>query len=838
MLHHKLYDSKLFWSLREKKRIFLLNFNIVKFRLTEKYIVEKEKISLSKLYFLEILKNILRSIFFILFLYAIEYYTQKEYNNNLGNLSTSIKSYLDIIPKPTYPESKDAVIQFISLLASVSGVLLALFYPILATIASTGYAKVNSSIRNLLFIEPVTQNYLRKLAFLTSYAVFTLLLITVGYNPGNLILFILVYLGLTSLFSLLKLGAGVYNLFEPETLSKIVNKEISSDIKSVTIESIYWNNTNFQDYFRKKTERNLEKIRLINEMGFDGVDLNKQSFLNTISQTFGLLGLYLINKNKIPINSKWFKNKQLHKSFFETSSTDRELSLNTKSYVRAEFKANNLWFEEEIFQIYNEIGRKLTSIKNQDVKSEYLEKCLKSLEYFGVTFEYELAEKLLSDNLLIAIDSIDYKSNQTYQETKSNLLIAEAFIYSIRSFQHSFFNSVESLRVDTFNNEMNKINWSDKRSLYRLNLPPILYQNIEDYFRYIEHEISIEGRQITPIWYINQHISAEYLLLIDKVLKKSLEQIENLILPFIKRCENEKNSLLLSFICHLSLELIDKIEFRLPRISKVMEGFNENNKYKGSYIWTSIEEDKVKAKTSELRDYILIIISQNMQEIASTKWNSDYPDIFARSFSIISNELNQCFIDKDLEKFKLVFPPFLKSSLKSFFALHKRYKGKYSNEFELIYQVHLELMQICGISYIYSKLTGILFWEVIKSNFDDINITKQEINLLIGSYTFYKQNKYGTGINYNENFQRNKKLVDFIKNNNIDVLEFKEDIFYRFISSNVSSNKRGYEDIFIEMYLFTYIDAREIALALSKTGRLRDLFNYIVNLTERANGKI
>ena len=48
-------------------------------------------------------------------------------------------------PKPIYPDVKDSVLYLVSVIASVSGVILALFYPLLATIASTTYAKTHSS---------------------------------------------------------------------------------------------------------------------------------------------------------------------------------------------------------------------------------------------------------------------------------------------------------------------------------------------------------------------------------------------------------------------------------------------------------------------------------------------------------------------------------------------------------------------------------------------------------------------------------------------------------------------------------------------------------------------
>lgn len=199
MSNHKVYDYKLFWQVKEWLKSASLWFNIIKFRGRKKILLEKEKLAVRKINLLDIFKNIILAFFVVVALYLIEWVFQNIYINHGDSFQNWLKITVDNIPKPKYPESEDSVEGFISIIASISGVLLALFYPVLATIASTGYAKVNSSIRNLLFIEPVTQNYLRRLAFLTAYSVCVLLFTTFGIYPGNLVILFLAILSLISL---------------------------------------------------------------------------------------------------------------------------------------------------------------------------------------------------------------------------------------------------------------------------------------------------------------------------------------------------------------------------------------------------------------------------------------------------------------------------------------------------------------------------------------------------------------------------------------------------------------------------------------------------------------
>ena len=109
-----------------------------------------------------------------------------------------------------------------------------MFYPVLATIASTAYAKVNANIRNLLFYDKETQNFLKRLTFLTAFSIALLLFLSLGYKPRTLILSFITLYSLITLFGILKIGLGVYEFLDPSMLSRIVFDKLSQNINDVT----------------------------------------------------------------------------------------------------------------------------------------------------------------------------------------------------------------------------------------------------------------------------------------------------------------------------------------------------------------------------------------------------------------------------------------------------------------------------------------------------------------------------------------------------------------------------------------------------------------------------
>ncbi len=831
----KKYDYKIYWILKKQLQNFRIRLSILKFKAANKFENEFEKVAIGNVYLWQVLLNVFKALIIISTIFFIEFIAQKTWINNAQLIPNWANLLIEYLPKPSYPTDEPFITEFVSLIASVSGVLLALFYPILATIASSGYSKVNASVRNLLFIEPVTQNYLRKLAFLTAYAVSTLFLMTIGFRPGNLALTILLFLCLFSLFNLLKLGSGVYNLFEPETLSRISNKLIIKNIRNVTIKERFFSIPNFQKYFRVKAEKQLDTLKLIHKLSYSEIDVNEKSLLNTTEQVFNLLGFYLSVKPQIPINSQWFRERQYHKSYFETDSTDRELSINTRTYVFPKKESDNFWFENEILDIYSKIGNELCDNLSQRIKYEYIRKSSFPLRLLGREFEFKLAERLLKDNLDFVKKSINHNARNSYNKSEENLILAEGFIFSLRYLYDEYFTRVEFIDCNKFNLEIRNINWDNSKSIYKSKIPSKLYKFLEEYIKYVKNEKIIYEKQITPFWYIEQHISAEYLLLVTEGFKRIINYVAELLYPLINECVSNKNHLLASFICHNAIELIDKLEYRLPSFLCTIKSFDTNNKYKGQFKWASLDEKEIRDGLGVLSSNLLEITALYFPNISKIAWNDNFPDIFAQSFSLVSNGLNKCMVNKDIEGYKKLITQFIRGGLDSFMSLHDRYNGKYIDEFELIYQIHLELMQISGLSYVYTEITGIDFWKETIKAWENYKIDEALINrIVLGSYGFIKFRKIGLGINYYDNFERKKDLLNFIKKENIDTSKFNNTIMRHYLRGSTYNNY-DFEDIFLELYLLTFIESKAAALYLNKTQR-RDFFREILTITLRKYG--
>ena len=140
-LPYKTYSFKQYWQAKGFFQSRKFKFRRFSFR-TKKFI-SNEKNTFSNTYsqFKIVLWQMVKAFSSVILLLLIEHFSSELWFNYIDYIPKWVIYVQSIIPKTTYPTNKDAVLYLVSVIASVTGVILALFYPVLATIASTAYAK-------------------------------------------------------------------------------------------------------------------------------------------------------------------------------------------------------------------------------------------------------------------------------------------------------------------------------------------------------------------------------------------------------------------------------------------------------------------------------------------------------------------------------------------------------------------------------------------------------------------------------------------------------------------------------------------------------------------------
>ncbi len=824
----KYTHSKKYWILKNRVEVIQFRLKRQQYRIKNFFFEEKRKIESTITHVRLTLWSIVKAVGFIAIILLVENVATNYWQAHLSLFPNWLVKLQELLPKPTYPDDRDAIIEFISVIASVTGVILALFYPILATIASTAYAKVHASIRNLLLYEKETQAYLRRLTYLTASAITVLLCLSFGFLPGNFLLSFLAFYSLTTLFGILKIGLGVYNFFEPSTLARIVFSKLTDSMKNVTTGGEYWNDRNFQNHNYKLAFEQTENLSLLTSLCLKDDDLKESSFKSIFQTSLNTLQFYLLQKPKIPIDSFWFPNSYEYTSYFESDMTMRQLSDSTNTLTQPKVKPNRYWLEE---RIVNNLSNGLASV----VKSGHInvlgESILISHGVFnslGTITDLRTGEILL-DKLLVSVRLISNKKEKkaeisNYENWKDELGCIETYCYAILKLQAGVFETITSFNSNRILEEYKKINWENKSTIYSTSFIFELYDHLNKFREFVENEKAIEGKQITPDWYFCQHLTSIYLRLTNDKINQTIFFFESHLLSLAKHFDKENNCLLSSFTAQIGLEIIHKLLFRIDLLKETLEDVDKLEVCKGEFPWTKPTFENIETTLLKYEKDCIEIIAKNVEKLVLVKWNNLFPDIFAHSYSLLSNKLNVSYRNNQFDVFQKCFAPFLKSSIVAFGNLNTTFKH-YDRPQNISYQALLDPMEISGYAYIYSVLYNLpKYWEEVKKAWDESFVpSKENIELLVTYYSYYKNNLYGTGINFINKHQRERTLSDVTQILNIRVRDIS-DFFVRLFVSENPYHHISYDvaELFIELYLFTFVEAKD------STGKMkRDIFNQL-----------
>ncbi len=807
--------SKKYWTIINRVQRIKFRIKRQRYRIKNLFSEEKLKVNSAINHIRYTIWRVCKAVVFITLILLLESFATNYWEAHLSSFPNWLVRLQELLPKPTYPEDKDAIIELISVIASVSGVILALFYPVIATIASTAYAKVHTSIRNLLLYEKETQAYLRRLTYLTASSITVLVYLSFDLPPGNLLLLLLALYSLTTLFGILKIGLGIYNFLEPSTLSGIVFNKLTALILNVTIEGKYWNDKSFQNHHYKLAFEQTENLSLLTNLCLKDDELKESSFKSIFHTSLSTLRFYLKYKPKIPIDSLWFPDSYKHSSYFESGTTKRTLAANTNTFIQPEVKPNYYWFEDKIV---NNLSNGLESV----VKSGHINVLGASIlmardvyGYLGTIMDLRTGKKIL-DILLINVLLIGNKKEGkygvlSYEDWKDELVCIEAYRHTLINIQGNFFDTINSFNSDKIIQEYKKINWENKSTIYDSTFIPELYDLLNKFGEIILNEKIVEGQQVTPNWYFIQHLTSVYLELATDKLNQVIHFFESHLISLMNQFDKDGNYLLSSFTSQIGLEILNKLDYRITYTKQTLEDIDKLEVNKGEFYWPKPNFEAIEVKLAKYEQECIQLITNNIEKLVVVKWNNQFPDLFAHSYSILANKLNESYRNNQFDVFQKCFAPFLKSSFTALRVLENTFKH-YPRPQNISYQVILEPMEISGYAYIYSVIYNSQnYWDEVKRVWDESFVaSKENIGLLVSYYSYYKTILLGTGINFTEKNLRERTLFEVTQSLKITSNNISDPLVRLFVNdSKHYGSFYNVAELFIELYLFTFVNAKD-----------------------------
>lgn len=545
----------------------------------------------------------------------------------------------------------------------VAGVFLALYSANINSIYTAKYANAPETIARL-FEHDIVSN--KSISQISNYLLFSSILVCfciASKRIGllSLIVFLLYTIILITSFGLL--GNKRHRLSDTYGIASSPLNEIVNLTEKATSKGPFSSDINFQAHYQKVCSKNVSALREIADFNISGNENRNDAMVDFAYLNNSVLATYWKKKNCIRFSSKWYCDKEKYKKWHLASDYEIHLALQTGTTLSRETESDYYWLEDSLLEVNNSVLSELINAK--DWKNLYLF-CMRLNELaeaavLGNATKYflEYAETItmrIADLLLTEIDEEKHELGTLMPNIVDALCMIPTSI------------------VISINKYLNEISWSQylsdmlSASKYEsINLSKNPFANnwkIEKLFCGIATEILIDGRRITPNWYVEQTLACCILERIEEMVA-TLDRAVNICSVILgEKLLERKLSLEAMIVFSRATETKTKTRASCEILDELLPFLKK----------------KCLDNTGVFSDSSYDLFLDNMQRFSKTlpaywvkcaefftvdHWNDmeKYPDILGQCYNNLCNYLINALAEVDLESFTAVYPSFLRITL-------------------------------------------------------------------------------------------------------------------------------------------------------------------------------
>lgn len=522
----KAYQSKRYWSIQAK--VNKLGFH--RQRLAYVAAGRSKEFAESTFAVRDLFRGVLPSVLLafasvigLYLLRLVPYEGALEALRQRSSLFDSTCSHLEQVLARMSPSAYET---FLTAVAAVSGVFLALYFTALATVAGRVYAQAAGPVRQLIIRDRVGNAYVRLLSYLTSLAILLLVPSALGYGASVPGLIFVSCLTIPAVFAFAILSQYTFRFFDPSELSPVILRELLDAATASTVTGQAWDQPSFQSHNQRIGAGALQQLRHLTDYCTREEHLIGRPLTNALSLMLKSVHVYLNKRGRIPTQSLWYARVPEYESIFLAPSSAVAMSDSTGTMVHPKFGPDLNWIEREMLttslsRVRSQLQRGLTSAVHETING--VDEVLAAL---ARRWEVDSAINLSGNWIRLLSQLFDKPGTTPASDLKpiDRLALTEGVSRIPLGVLLGFFHALEGLPKKLLHTKLQKIKWARGYQIYRMDLPAPLLREAEHLSEKIRFELKAEGRVISPRWYVQEIMY----LTASKAIADSIECLVNL----------------------------------------------------------------------------------------------------------------------------------------------------------------------------------------------------------------------------------------------------------------------------------------------------------------------
>ena len=602
---------------------------------------------------------------------------------------------------------KEAVDTFLSVVASISGVFLGLYFTAISGIASSYLLRAPQNVKQFFLKEPRGRQYVRTIAITGIVSVFYIVFKSFDQtiHPAGL-----AFLSLLVAYIVIRfwqVGTNVFYSLEPQSALTWITRDILFSMKSIAPPGFQWANPAIQNHHRGLVASKFSLIKNLLRFGKDEMKISDDQLVTTIGYICGILVSYAGFKSKTPTNSYWFETKNEYQDWGLANSSEIAIALSTGTTLQPKNVKNYTWYEDEVlgiagevFKSFSEGTRIISSARALDIFVEIADVYAQDLDVKSAELLFKKTKSIRDSLFAIQATNVQQpviKEQLAFVDAHSRLAIAALLGLT----KYLAANSCETIAK-----RIADIKWlSGKKHIYLTGLPGAMLPRLESLQNDLENEKIIEGELVTEDWYIDTFCFQQYVF--------SLHSYFN----FIKSLHTEHfqsalDALLASQQLPLAVHLIQKWKEFSAKCRRLVFEMNKHvectnsRRLLGDLPWTDFDFEKEKQTALDREKEVTDRMIQLLPQLKSLATGDGLPDYFGQALSEGVEACYEACEEKDPERLKKILPAVFDASLTAYERLREKVKDWSQLDSKIVFASEpLEnLFEISGYAKLYAEL--------------------------------------------------------------------------------------------------------------------------------------
>ena len=306
------------------------------------------------------------------------------------------------------------------------------------------------------------------------------------------------------------LGFRTFDFFNPASLVVYVARDLLRWIQNATPLGFQYQNPSFQAYYQQQAAKLLTTYDNIVHLVSQEEAQHGRTVAELTSNALLLLQTYTEKKPYIPSDSHWFRRIPKHKEWLTTGDSQVGVALETGTPLQPEMVSDLMWFEADIEET---VARTMeTVLERGDLGNAVTlgDDLQRTLNFLGEKLAIHEALHLyrtLRPSVFTHIRNVDINpadSGSNAEQLGLALALVDLYGMGLVSIVLGFSKCLHETTAPSFSHVITDATWHRARTVYTTSLPRAVIEQLEYLCRGLEFEAAIEGRSITPLWYIHQ----------------------------------------------------------------------------------------------------------------------------------------------------------------------------------------------------------------------------------------------------------------------------------------------------------------------------------------------